>query len=181
MTFIQTILNEAVQGNFSFFILIVGLVQVWLMYRTQERKGAMKEQQDGQPLRERIVELGRRLDEALEAIAEKFEEMDAEIARADRHQARAKEMCDKNNNLIEICNRHIKSLFYAEHDRDNWKARAEALERAISGECASCLHNGESTDDANSPCFAYMTTMCDCEHWQFDQARFAPKGEQSNV
>jgi hypothetical protein len=31
MQFIETIFSQAAQGNFSFFILIVGLYQVWLM------------------------------------------------------------------------------------------------------------------------------------------------------
>jgi len=44
-------------------------------------------------------------------------------------------------------------------DRDKWKARAEAWERAIRGSCEYCIHHGESIYDANSPCF-------ECEHFE---------------
>ena len=63
-------------------------------------------------------------------------------------------------------------------DRDHWKARAEALERAIisthdwrtSSACLTCVHF-----DIKISCVA-----CDgldgFPHWQFDQKRFAKDG-----
>jgi len=38
---ITTIINEALRGNFSFFILIIGFLQLWLMIKTFKYKGGL--------------------------------------------------------------------------------------------------------------------------------------------
>jgi len=38
MTFLHTIIDQARQGNFSFFILVAALWQIGLMYRNERRK-----------------------------------------------------------------------------------------------------------------------------------------------
>jgi len=52
-------------------------------------------------------------------------------------------------------------------------AVGEALEQAVGGVCAYCVHDGESMTDADSPCFE-SGMKCQspgyypgCEHWEY--------------
>jgi hypothetical protein len=56
--------------------------------------------------------------------------------------------------------------------------RNAALEACLRGTCRVCIHDGESINDDTSPCYEYgLTAMTGsfskCEHWEFDEARFA--------
>ena len=66
----------------------------------------------------------------------------------------------------------IHSAEVLENDRDHWKARAEALERAALRNvkqlpCITCQH------DKDGRCPQWLCTDSNYEYWQFDQARFA--------
>lgn len=60
-----------------------------------------------------------------------------------------------------------------ECDREYWQDRADRLAIAAYGVCKFCAHEGESTVDADSPCFEYGLTCISngyfrkCEHWEF--------------
>jgi hypothetical protein len=61
-------------------------------------------------------------------------------------------------------------------DRDRYKARAEALERSIKGirvSCPWCVGNAD-----RQACEYWGHNIAYCEHFQFDEARFA-KGDEN--
>ena len=64
------------------------------------------------------------------------------------------------------------------HDRDRYKAKVEALERAIRGigiyDCDTCIfHENKSKEE---PCNECINKTCGKKgtYWQFDEARFSP-------
>ena len=70
-----------------------------------------------------------------------------------------------------------------EADRNAWKARAEALERAANGYCVMCAKSAPMTFCGKETNFVTCEKMRergvlggggrkDCEHWQFNEARF---------
>ena len=87
----------------------------------------------------------------------------------------------------------------AESDRDRWKSRSEALERAMRGHCIGCK-NAERAKISNAkladekfPLLMFCKHFpaksanalghgagrnLNCEHWQFDQARFEVENGQ---
>lgn len=68
--------------------------------------------------------------------------------------------------LVEI---FAKERDEAQADRDRWKSRAEALERAIKPmRCSACVNKYEDFKKRPKVC----TVCCDGDLWQFDEARF---------
>ena len=65
----------------------------------------------------------------------------------------------------------LAALQEVEADCDEWKARAEALERAMRGNCDYCVSREILMQDES--CVDY--TEFDCKYWEFDEARFAEK------
>ena len=78
-------------------------------------------------------------------------------------------ICD----AVDHMNAMLDALEEAEADRDRWKARAEALERATKtfAACRLCAYDkGWRTNRACANCEHYS-------NWKFDEARFAGKDE----
>lgn len=63
-------------------------------------------------------------------------------------------------------------------ERDQWKRKAKVMESVLWGKCYYCV-NGGGFDAPRE--FALTCNAKDCQnadHWQFDEARFAPKEEE---
>jgi len=71
---------------------------------------------------------------------------------------------------------HIVGLPYAhlELERDAWKAKAEAYEKVIKGDCSYCV-NGIKLGVWKEACKHRPERKGECEYWQFDAERFAGK------
>ena len=62
---------------------------------------------------------------------------------------------------------------------DRWKARAEALEKAIReslSPCLSCIHN-ETKELGKCKFAVYNGGIMDCSHWEFAESRFVVSPE----
>lgn len=93
--------------------------------------------------------------------------------------AKREAVADTTNKMCTSRDIEIGSL---EAERDRWKARAEALERALIrfNACASCVHNINAGNAQRrkicKKCKGWSSDPISPSEWHFDEARFAPEG-----
>jgi len=132
--------------------------------RNKLRKLCERKRREGSNYQHCIIELTR-----LIALLNALDEADEQLVVTEQ-------ACNvATKSYIEATARAVKAeelLQITNLDRDVWKARAEALERAVVktiGYCESCVQYDKSAEERN--CY-FCGSHYKWQYWQFDQARF---------